>query len=66
MFQKKLQKKKHFVLSKCFFNEKLGHSLYNVERYGGLLLSTIVGSIGGLNETSIRKILNYSSINRTG
>jgi len=31
-----------------------------------ILLSTIVGSIGGLNQTSIRKILTYSSINHTG
>nr|YP_009350858.1 NADH dehydrogenase subunit 2 [Pseudacanthotermes militaris]AQP27962.1 NADH dehydrogenase subunit 2 [Pseudacanthotermes militaris] len=31
-----------------------------------VLLSTIVGSIGGLNQTSMRKILTYSSINHTG
>nr|YP_009350624.1 NADH dehydrogenase subunit 2 [Bulbitermes laticephalus]AQP27500.1 NADH dehydrogenase subunit 2 [Bulbitermes laticephalus] len=31
-----------------------------------ILLSTIVGSIGGLNQTSMRKILTYSSINHTG
>lgn len=31
-----------------------------------ILASTIVGSIGGLNQTSIRKILTYSSINHTG
>ena len=31
-----------------------------------ILISTIVGSIGGLNQTSIRKILTYSSINHTG
>jgi len=31
-----------------------------------ILLSTIVGSIGGLNQTSVRKILTYSSISNTG
>nr|AQP29628.1 NADH dehydrogenase subunit 2 [Tumulitermes sp. AUS5] len=31
-----------------------------------IILSTIVGSIGGLNQTSMRKILTYSSINHTG
>jgi len=31
-----------------------------------ILISTIVGAIGGLNQTSIRKILTYSSINHTG
>nr|AIY61568.1 NADH dehydrogenase subunit 2 [Prorhinotermes canalifrons] len=31
-----------------------------------ILASVIVGSIGGLNQTSMRKILTYSSINHTG
>jgi NADH-ubiquinone oxidoreductase chain 2 len=31
-----------------------------------IMMSTIVGAIGGLNQTSIRKILTYSSINHTG
>jgi len=31
-----------------------------------ILISTIVGSIGGLNQTSIQKIWTYSSINHTG
>ena len=31
-----------------------------------VLMSTIVGSIGGLNQTSIQNILTYSSINHTG
>jgi len=31
-----------------------------------ILISTIVGSIGGLNQTSIRKIPTYTSINHTG
>jgi len=31
-----------------------------------IMISTIVGSIGGLNQTSIRKILTYTSINHTG
>jgi len=33
---------------------------------GIILISTIVGSIGGLNQNSIWKILTYSSINHTG
>nr|URH17034.1 NADH dehydrogenase subunit 2 [Aparatermes thornatus] len=31
-----------------------------------IITSTIVGAIGGLNQTSMRKILTYSSINHTG
>nr|AQP28389.1 NADH dehydrogenase subunit 2 [Spinitermes sp. A TB-2017] len=31
-----------------------------------ILMSAAVGSIGGLNQTSMRKILTYSSINHTG
>nr|YP_009351729.1 NADH dehydrogenase subunit 2 [Compositermes vindai]AQP30507.1 NADH dehydrogenase subunit 2 [Compositermes vindai] len=31
-----------------------------------IVTSTIVGAIGGLNQTSMRKILTYSSINHTG
>nr|WNL53770.1 NADH dehydrogenase subunit 2 [Microtermes sp. B MLW-2023a] len=31
-----------------------------------ILTSAIVGAIGGLNQTSMRKILTYSSINHTG
>nr|QXT44648.1 NADH dehydrogenase subunit 2 [Grigiotermes hageni] len=31
-----------------------------------VMMSTIVGAIGGLNQTSMRKILTYSSINHTG
>nr|WNL54459.1 NADH dehydrogenase subunit 2 [Amitermes sp. 'megaceps'] len=31
-----------------------------------IMTSTIVGAIGGLNQTSMRKILTYSSINHTG
>nr|URH16632.1 NADH dehydrogenase subunit 2 [Amitermes californicus] len=31
-----------------------------------IMMSTIVGAIGGLNQTSMRKILTYSSINHTG
>nr|AVN68187.1 NADH dehydrogenase subunit 2 [Lamproblatta sp. LA male] len=31
-----------------------------------ITMSTIVGSIGGFNQTSVRKILTYSSINHTG
>nr|UQJ75261.1 NADH dehydrogenase subunit 2 [Pterotermes occidentis] len=31
-----------------------------------IMLSVIVGSMGGMNQTSLRKILTYSSINHTG
>nr|QXT44063.1 NADH dehydrogenase subunit 2 [Apicotermitinae gen. D sp. CAM075]QXT44362.1 NADH dehydrogenase subunit 2 [Apicotermitinae gen. D sp. CMRT020] len=31
-----------------------------------IMMSTVVGAIGGLNQTSMRKILTYSSINHTG
>nr|YP_010472497.1 NADH dehydrogenase subunit 2 [Nipponoharpalus discrepans]UVG42121.1 NADH dehydrogenase subunit 2 [Nipponoharpalus discrepans] len=31
-----------------------------------ILLSTLVGSLGGLNQTSLRKIMAYSSINHLG
>nr|URX52825.1 NADH dehydrogenase subunit 2 [Bifiditermes rogierae] len=31
-----------------------------------ILMSVIVGALGGMNQTSIRKILTYSSINHTG
>nr|ARH55026.1 NADH dehydrogenase subunit 2 [Haliplus sibiricus] len=31
-----------------------------------ILLSTMIGSIGGLNQTSLRKLLTYSSINHIG
>nr|AQP26658.1 NADH dehydrogenase subunit 2 [Anoplotermes sp. E1 TB-2017]AQP30559.1 NADH dehydrogenase subunit 2 [Anoplotermes sp. E1 TB-2017] len=31
-----------------------------------IVMSTVVGGIGGLNQTSMRKILTYSSINHTG
>nr|WHM51810.1 NADH dehydrogenase subunit 2 [Stolotermes victoriensis] len=31
-----------------------------------ILMSTIIGSMGGFNQTSLRKIMTYSSINHTG
>nr|URX53889.1 NADH dehydrogenase subunit 2 [Cryptotermes kirbyi]URX53902.1 NADH dehydrogenase subunit 2 [Cryptotermes kirbyi] len=31
-----------------------------------VLMSVVVGSMGGMNQTSLRKILTYSSINHTG
>jgi NADH:ubiquinone oxidoreductase subunit 2 (subunit N) len=31
-----------------------------------IAISVIVGSLGGINQTSIRKILTYSSVNHTG
>nr|UPL65572.1 NADH dehydrogenase subunit 2 [Dicranocephalus alticolus] len=34
--------------------------------YISIILSTLIGSIGGLNQTSLRKILAYSSINHLG
>nr|WHM51862.1 NADH dehydrogenase subunit 2 [Heterotermes convexinotatus] len=38
----------------------------NTFMFSIILASTIVGAIGGLNQTSMRKILTYSSINHTG
>nr|AQP28274.1 NADH dehydrogenase subunit 2 [Sinocapritermes sp. 1 TB-2017] len=38
----------------------------NVFTLSIILMSTFVGAIGGLNQTSMRKILTYSSINHTG
>nr|AQP28001.1 NADH dehydrogenase subunit 2 [Odontotermes sp. D TB-2017] len=38
----------------------------NIFTFSIILMSTIVGAIGGLNQTSMRKILTYSSINHTG
>nr|YP_010222576.1 NADH dehydrogenase subunit 2 [Macroscytus subaeneus]UCC46026.1 NADH dehydrogenase subunit 2 [Macroscytus subaeneus] len=34
--------------------------------YIAVILSTMVGAIGGLNQTSLRKIMSYSSINHLG
>nr|URX53837.1 NADH dehydrogenase subunit 2 [Postelectrotermes sp. 2 AB-2022a]URX53876.1 NADH dehydrogenase subunit 2 [Kalotermitidae sp. 1 AB-2022a]URX53928.1 NADH dehydrogenase subunit 2 [Kalotermitidae sp. 1 AB-2022a] len=31
-----------------------------------IMMSVIIGSVGGMNQTSLRKILTYSSINHTG
>nr|URX53382.1 NADH dehydrogenase subunit 2 [Incisitermes cf. incisus] len=31
-----------------------------------IMMSVIIGSLGGMNQTSLRKILTYSSINHTG
>nr|AIY61776.1 NADH dehydrogenase subunit 2 [Astalotermes sp. TB-2014] len=38
----------------------------NIFTLSVIMLSTVVGAIGGLNQTSMRKILTYSSINHTG
>nr|QXT43998.1 NADH dehydrogenase subunit 2 [Astratotermes hilarus]QXT44011.1 NADH dehydrogenase subunit 2 [Astratotermes hilarus] len=38
----------------------------NIFTLSVIMLSTIVGAIGGLNQTSMRKIMTYSSINHTG
>nr|URH17021.1 NADH dehydrogenase subunit 2 [Pericapritermes sp. H SH-2022a] len=38
----------------------------NIFTLSVILMSTMVGAIGGLNQTSMRKILTYSSINHTG
>nr|AIY61932.1 NADH dehydrogenase subunit 2 [Rugitermes sp. A TB-2014] len=38
----------------------------NVLTFSIILMSVIIGSLGGLNQTSLRKILTYSSINHTG
>nr|AUW38584.1 NADH dehydrogenase subunit 2 [Homaemus aeneifrons] len=34
--------------------------------YGTILMSVIVGAVGGLNQLSMRKIMSYSSINHLG
>jgi NADH-ubiquinone oxidoreductase chain 2 len=31
-----------------------------------IITSVIIGALGGINQTSLRKILTYSSINHTG
>nr|AUW38604.1 NADH dehydrogenase subunit 2 [Sphyrocoris obliquus] len=41
-------------------------SFNNKVMYGTILTSIIVGSIGGLNQMSMRKIMAYSSINHMG
>nr|WES82309.1 NADH dehydrogenase subunit 2 [Glyptotermes angustus] len=38
----------------------------NTPTMGIILTSVIIGSLGGMNQTSLRKILTYSSINHTG
>jgi NADH-ubiquinone oxidoreductase chain 2 len=38
----------------------------NTLTLGAFLISVIVGALGGINQTSLRKILTYSSINHTG
>nr|UPL65585.1 NADH dehydrogenase subunit 2 [Leptocoris augur] len=40
--------------------------IYNKYIYVTVMLSTLIGAIGGLNQTSLRKILAYSSINHLG
>ena len=45
-------------------NNNTPHQRNNILR--NILIATFVGSIGGLNQISIRKILTYSSINHTG
>nr|YP_009694062.1 NADH dehydrogenase subunit 2 [Indonemoura nohirae]QEI04334.1 NADH dehydrogenase subunit 2 [Indonemoura nohirae] len=39
---------------------------FNLFFYVIIMLSVLIGSLGGLNQTSIRKILAYSSINHLG
>nr|YP_010511694.1 NADH dehydrogenase subunit 2 [Palaeoagraecia brunnea]UXL83018.1 NADH dehydrogenase subunit 2 [Palaeoagraecia brunnea] len=38
----------------------------NVFFYGIIILCTAIGSLGGLNQTSLRKLMAYSSINHLG
>nr|URX53046.1 NADH dehydrogenase subunit 2 [Glyptotermes sp. 10 AB-2022a] len=38
----------------------------NMPTLSVILTSVVVGSLGGMNQTSLRKILTYSSINHTG
>nr|YP_010989182.1 NADH dehydrogenase subunit 2 [Forcipomyia pulchrithorax]WOR86769.1 NADH dehydrogenase subunit 2 [Forcipomyia pulchrithorax] len=44
----------------------LSYSLFSEMLYVFIIFSTLIGSIGGLNQTSLRKILAYSSINHIG
>nr|YP_007626992.1 NADH dehydrogenase subunit 2 [Chauliops fallax]AFV25565.1 NADH dehydrogenase subunit 2 [Chauliops fallax] len=44
----------------------LSNLMNNWSMYILIILSTIVGAIGGLNQTSMRKIMAYSSINHMG
>lgn len=44
----------------------LSYSLFSEILYIFIGLSTLIGAIGGLNQTSLRKILAYSSINHIG
>nr|YP_009745449.1 NADH dehydrogenase subunit 2 [Epophthalmia elegans]QIH29895.1 NADH dehydrogenase subunit 2 [Epophthalmia elegans] len=39
---------------------------FNLLLLTSVLLSTLIGSIGGLNQTSLRKIMSYSSISHLG
>nr|QRW36306.1 NADH dehydrogenase subunit 2 [Hydroporus brevis] len=43
------------------YTMKMNYFIYMI-----IILSTFIGSIGGLNQTSLRKILAYSSINHIG
>nr|QBF00328.1 NADH dehydrogenase subunit 2 [Stegana wuliangi] len=38
----------------------------NIVLYSSIILSVIIGSLGGLNQTSLRKLLAFSSINHLG
>nr|UPL65312.1 NADH dehydrogenase subunit 2 [Opistholeptus burmanus] len=49
-------------LAPLFILSKMNNNLI----YISIILSAIAGSIGGLNQTSLRKIMAYSSINHTG
>lgn len=44
----------------------ISYSIYHEIIYLFIIFSTLIGSIGGLNQTSLRKILAYSSINHLG
>nr|YP_010166608.1 NADH dehydrogenase subunit 2 [Hydroporus planus]ANJ70239.1 NADH dehydrogenase subunit 2 [Hydroporus planus]QRV62699.1 NADH dehydrogenase subunit 2 [Hydroporus planus] len=43
------------------YTMKINYFIYMI-----IIMSTLIGSIGGLNQTSLRKILAYSSINHIG
>lgn len=44
----------------------ISYSLFRETIFLFIIISTLIGSIGGLNQTSLRKILAYSSINHIG
>nr|YP_001468374.1 NADH dehydrogenase subunit 2 [Culicoides arakawae]BAF80276.1 NADH dehydrogenase subunit 2 [Culicoides arakawae] len=44
----------------------ISYSSYNIMIIFFIMMSTLIGAIGGLNQTSLRKLLAFSSINHIG